>query len=34
MRLAVLTVAVLIVVTALFLMNAGDVAADSWCRNC
>jgi hypothetical protein len=34
MKLAVLTIACLLVVAALFLMNTGSVAADSWCRNC
>ncbi len=34
MRLAVLTVACLIVMAALFLMTTGSVAADGWCRAC
>lgn len=34
MKLAVLTVAVLIAVAALYFMNTGSVAAEGWCPRC
>lgn len=34
MKLAVLTMAVLLVVAALFMMNTASVAADGWCPHC
>lgn len=34
MKLAVLTVAVLLIVAALFMMHTGSVAADGWCAAC
>jgi hypothetical protein len=34
MKLAILTVACLLVMVALFVMQTGSVAADGWCRSC